>query len=183
MRLPPVVVGRSSVPGHSGPGAPQEQEAGVALPLQEEVGLCGGAGAHRGGEVGGGGGSGGGGAAAAAAAHSACLQAQEVLPLAPPAVALASPFIMDGNHASKMRFISFYFEAVGAFKLLCFAHVRNDVALLLQSVFNQGGCRVGHVVQVLFEGSNSLRCRSHPVDSFLHPKFEFLERLSRRLVT
>lgn len=89
----------SSVPGHSGQGAPPEQEAGVALPLQEEVGLCGGSGAHRGGEVGAGGGGGGGGAAAA---RSACLQTQEVLPLATPAAALASWFITDGNHHAQL---------------------------------------------------------------------------------
>lgn len=79
----------SSLSGDPGQGAPQEQEAGVALPLQEEVGICGGVGAHRGGE-----GGGGGGAAAAAAAQPACIQAQEVFSLATLAAHLTSSIVI-----------------------------------------------------------------------------------------
>lgn len=57
------------VSGHSGQRAEQEQEAGIVVPLQEEVGLGRGAGSDRGGEDG------------FTSARPSRIQTQEVLPL------------------------------------------------------------------------------------------------------
>lgn len=63
------VVIHPSLSSHSGPRAEQEQEVGVVVPLQEEVGLGGGAGSDRGGEDG------------VASARPSCVQTQKILPL------------------------------------------------------------------------------------------------------
>lgn len=59
----------SNVSSHSGQRTEQEQEAGVAVPLQEEVGLSGGASTNRGGED------------RVASARPSRVQTQEILPL------------------------------------------------------------------------------------------------------
>lgn len=64
-----LVVIHPSLSSHSGQRAEQEQEAGVVVPLQEEVGLGGGAGSDRGGEDG------------DASARPSCVQTQKILPL------------------------------------------------------------------------------------------------------
>ncbi len=65
----PLYVCGLSISGDSGQRAEQEQEVGVAVSLQEEVGLSGGARSHRGGEDG------------VSSAHPSCFQTQKILPL------------------------------------------------------------------------------------------------------
>lgn len=62
-------LGDHSISSHSGQGAEQEQEAGLVVSLQKEVGLSGGSGADRGGEDG------------VPTARPSCFQTQKILPV------------------------------------------------------------------------------------------------------